>query len=149
MPFILYFVLVLSINEITKKHLEFLAIKYFYFKPTHLNFTYNFLQIQFVGIMVHAFQLLFIDCNYPRAFVWWIGMHAVMFFFLFKEFYNQAYNNRKSQKAAVEANGHSKQNGALPQNGHVKENGVSSKKGTASEYYMNGTTDISQRIKSQ
>lgn len=49
-------------------------------------------QAQFVAIMVHAFQLLFIDCNYPRAFVWWIGMHAVMFFFLFKEFYNQSYS---------------------------------------------------------
>lgn len=78
-------------------------------------------------------------------------MHAVMFFFLFKEFYNQAYNNRKPPKsgAAVEANGHTKQNGTLPQNGHYKENGVSSKKGTASEYYMNGTAEISQRIKSQ
>lgn len=48
-------------------------------------------QIQFVAIMVHAFQLLFIDCNYPRAFVWWIGMHAVMFFFLFNEFYKSTY----------------------------------------------------------
>ncbi|XP_072940877.1 very long chain fatty acid elongase AAEL008004-like isoform X3 [Epargyreus clarus] len=50
---------------------------------------------QFVGIMVHAFQLLFIDCDYPRAFVWWIGMHAVMFFFLFKDFYNQSYSKPK------------------------------------------------------
>lgn len=48
-------------------------------------------QLQFVAIMVHAFQLLFIDCNYPRAFVWWIGMHAVLFFFLFNEFYKQSY----------------------------------------------------------
>jgi len=47
--------------------------------------------VQFVLIMVHAFQLLFIDCNYPRAFVWWIGMHAVMFFFLFNEFYKSTY----------------------------------------------------------
>jgi len=47
--------------------------------------------VQFVAIMVHAFQLLFIDCNYPRAFVWWIGMHAVMFFFLFNEFYKSTY----------------------------------------------------------
>ncbi|XP_063820944.1 very long chain fatty acid elongase AAEL008004-like isoform X2 [Ostrinia nubilalis] len=51
--------------------------------------------VQFVGIMVHAFQLLFIDCDYPRAFVWWIGMHAVMFFFLFKDFYNQSYSKPK------------------------------------------------------
>ncbi|XP_046806644.1 elongation of very long chain fatty acids protein AAEL008004 isoform X3 [Lucilia cuprina] len=53
--------------------------------------------VQFIAIMVHAFQLLFIDCNYPKAFVWWIGMHAVMFFFLFNEFYKQAYKGRKSQ----------------------------------------------------
>jgi hypothetical protein len=45
--------------------------------------------------MVHAFQLLFVDCNYPKAFVWWIGMHAVMFFFLFREFYRQSYGSRK------------------------------------------------------
>ncbi|XP_065372435.1 very long chain fatty acid elongase AAEL008004 isoform X2 [Calliphora vicina] len=53
--------------------------------------------VQFIAIMVHAFQLLFIDCNYPKAFVWWIGMHAVMFFFLFNEFYKEAYKGRKSQ----------------------------------------------------
>lgn len=49
------------------------------------------LQVQFVLVMVHAFQLLFIDCNYPKAFVWWIGLHAVMFYFLFADFYKQAY----------------------------------------------------------
>ncbi|XP_071445037.1 very long chain fatty acid elongase AAEL008004-like isoform X2 [Hetaerina americana] len=51
--------------------------------------------VQFIAIMVHAFQLLFIDCNYPRAFVWWIGMHAVMFFFLFSDFYKQAYRHKR------------------------------------------------------
>ncbi|GBP90632.1 Elongation of very long chain fatty acids protein AAEL008004 [Eumeta japonica] len=51
--------------------------------------------VQFIGIMVHAFQLLFVECDYPRAFVWWIGMHAVMFFFLFKDFYNQSYSKPK------------------------------------------------------
>jgi elongation of very long chain fatty acids protein 7 len=51
--------------------------------------------IQFIGIMTHAFQLLFVECNYPRAFVWWIGMHAVMFFFLFSEFYKQTYNHKR------------------------------------------------------
>lgn len=38
-------------------------------------------QVQFVLIMVHAFQLLFIDCNYPRAFVWWIGMCKILICF--------------------------------------------------------------------
>ncbi|XP_013103165.1 elongation of very long chain fatty acids protein AAEL008004 isoform X3 [Stomoxys calcitrans] len=72
----------------------------------------TFQMVQFILIMVHAFQLLFIDCNYPKAFVWWIGMHAVMFFFLFNEFYKQAYKGRKSraEKHGIEetvlANGH-------------------------------------------
>lgn len=64
-----------------------------------------FKQVQFVLIMVHAFQLLFIDCNYPRAFVWWIGMHAVMFFFLFNEFYKSTYKvniNRVSRRNPVD-----------------------------------------------
>ncbi|XP_001359593.2 elongation of very long chain fatty acids protein AAEL008004 isoform X3 [Drosophila pseudoobscura] len=67
--------------------------------------------VQFILIMVHAFQLLFIDCNYPKAFVWWIGMHAVMFFFLFNEFYKAAYRNRLMRKNALLANGHAKPNG--------------------------------------
>ncbi|KAH8284050.1 hypothetical protein KR054_008713 [Drosophila jambulina] len=69
--------------------------------------------VQFILIMVHAFQLLFIDCNYPKAFVWWIGMHAVMFFFLFNEFYKAAYRSRMMKKngAIAAANGHAKPNG--------------------------------------
>jgi hypothetical protein len=49
------------------------------------------LQVQFIMVFLHAFQLLFIDCDYPRAFVWWIGMHAVLFYYLFSDFYKQAY----------------------------------------------------------
>lgn len=92
---------------------------------------------QFVAIMVHAFQLLFIDCNYPRAFVWWIGMHAVMFFFLFKEFYTQSYSYNKKSKQAVILKTQSATNDlAEPvktqQNGHTK--GYSKQ----SDYYVAG-----------
>jgi hypothetical protein len=55
-------------------------------------------QVQFVLVMVHAFQLLFIDCNYPKAFVWWIGLHAVMFYFLFSDFYKQAYRKKAQRR---------------------------------------------------
>ncbi|KAL3268964.1 hypothetical protein HHI36_008050 [Cryptolaemus montrouzieri] len=48
--------------------------------------------------MIHAFQLLFVDCNYPKAFVWWIGGHAVMFYFLFSQFYNETYKDDKKSK---------------------------------------------------
>ncbi|XP_075150573.1 very long chain fatty acid elongase AAEL008004 isoform X2 [Haematobia irritans] len=81
--------------------------------------------VQFILIMVHAFQLLFIDCNYPKAFVWWIGMHAVMFFFLFNEFYKQAYKGRKSQYKNLlmfilqRAEKKGKEEAALLANGHA------------------------------
>ncbi|XP_026813756.1 elongation of very long chain fatty acids protein AAEL008004-like isoform X1 [Rhopalosiphum maidis] len=82
--------------------------------------------LQFLAIMLHAFQLLFIDCNYPKAFVWWIGMHAVMFFFLFKEFYKQQYTKPSKQAAGAQSkpsvNGSSKSS-----NGYSKQ----------SDYYIN------------
>ncbi|XP_011867515.1 PREDICTED: elongation of very long chain fatty acids protein AAEL008004 isoform X2 [Vollenhovia emeryi] len=52
--------------------------------------------IQFILVVAHAFQLFFIDCNYPKAFGWWIGMHALMFYFLFRNFYNEAYQKKKN-----------------------------------------------------
>ncbi|KAL3269872.1 hypothetical protein HHI36_008929 [Cryptolaemus montrouzieri] len=104
--------------------------------------------VQFIGIMVHAFQLLFIDCNYPRAFVWWIGMHAVMFFFLFKEFYNQTYHRQQKAKKDAE----DRKNGVVTE-GNSQENGFVSngKPGkSVNEYYVNGTTaELQNRIKSQ
>ncbi|XP_023242841.1 elongation of very long chain fatty acids protein AAEL008004-like [Centruroides sculpturatus] len=51
--------------------------------------------IQFIFIFVHSFQLLFRDCHYPRGFMWWIGFHAVLFWFLFRDFYKNAYNRSK------------------------------------------------------
>ncbi|XP_017890685.1 elongation of very long chain fatty acids protein AAEL008004-like isoform X1 [Ceratina calcarata] len=57
-----------------------------------------FQMIQFIAVMIHAFQLLFINCNYPKAFVWWIGLHATMFFFLFNEFYQQSYQQQKKRR---------------------------------------------------
>lgn len=118
---------------------------------------------QFIAIMVHAFQLLFIDCNYPRAFVWWIGMHAVMFFFLFNEFYKSTYKGKfqmpcflqvssGSRKSAV-TNGHA--NGSAKKNDdHGKSNGTSNGYGStipkaskASDYYVSGdvAANLTQR----
>lgn len=56
--------------------------------------------VQFVLVMIHAFQLLFIECDYPKAFVWWIGMHAIMFYFLFRGFYKEAYKKKESKNAS-------------------------------------------------
>ncbi|OQR79433.1 elongation of very long chain fatty acids protein-like [Tropilaelaps mercedesae] len=65
----------------------------------------SFQMVQFIAIFVHSFQLLFRpDCEYPRGFMWWIGFHAVMFWFLFADFYKNAYlkssTNWKSMASA-------------------------------------------------
>ncbi|XP_070154112.1 very long chain fatty acid elongase AAEL008004 isoform X3 [Polyergus mexicanus] len=125
-----------------------------------------FQMLQFIAIMVHAFQLLFIECNYPKAFVWWIGLHAVMFLFLFKEFYQQSYQEKKLRKSgAVVANGDQLKskhangiangvtngivnvgtNGSIP-NGVA--NGFSPRRRDAADYYVNGeslATELSLR----
>ena len=54
---------------------------------------------QFVIVMIHELQLLFIECNYPKAFVWWIGLHACLFFFLFRDFYNNTYINKAAKNS--------------------------------------------------
>ncbi|KAF5284336.1 hypothetical protein FQA39_LY04629 [Lamprigera yunnana] len=61
--------------------------------------------VQFVLVMLHAFQLFFIDCNYPKAFAWWIGLHAGLFYFLFSDFYKNTYIKKKKSKTRVEKNG--------------------------------------------
>lgn len=51
----------------------------------------SFQMIQFVAIMAHQFQLLFIECDYPRTFMIWIGLHGVLFLGLFSDFYTEKY----------------------------------------------------------
>ncbi|XP_060528566.1 elongation of very long chain fatty acids protein AAEL008004-like [Cylas formicarius] len=119
--------------------------------------------IQFVAIMVHAFQLLFIECDYPQAFAWWIGMHATLFLFLFKDFYDQAYKKKEARKIAAvngKLNGHNSGNGVHKEhaNGHAKENGTSYQNGVGHQngnakqngaYFTNGSADLHQRIVQQ
>nr|XP_050844905.1 elongation of very long chain fatty acids protein AAEL008004-like isoform X4 [Vespula vulgaris] len=96
-----------------------------------------FQMIQFIAIMVHAFQLLFVDCDYPKAFVWWIGMHAVMFFFLFNKFYQQNYQQKRTARKMA-SNGIT--NGRA--NGVISNGDISASNGTirrdAADYYVKG-----------
>lgn len=116
------------------------------------------LQVQFVAIMVHAFQLLFIDCNYPRAFVWWIGMHAVMFFFLFNEFYKSTYKfnalrRLEALRNKIEAaNGTNGTNGLASQyydsiNHNSQHHINNNKKEYSSSQYGANTSDLVNRKK--
>lgn len=78
--------------------------------------------IQFVLVMTHAFQLLFIDCNYPKAFVWFIGMHAVMFYFLFRNFYNEAYKKKNLKNSSGKQKNDKKKQNELKDNAKENEN---------------------------
>lgn len=49
-------------------------------------------------IFSHQFQLLFTECNYPKSFMVWIGLHGVMFLFLFSDFYKTRYTGKNQQK---------------------------------------------------
>jgi len=74
-----------------------------------------------VAIFTHQFQLLFRECDYPKGFMVWIGLHGVMFLFLFSDFYKAKYlNAARRRRQAVKANGHA--NG-LHSNGHSKHVG--------------------------
>ncbi|CAG9819055.1 unnamed protein product [Phaedon cochleariae] len=104
--------------------------------------------IQFVLVMVHAFQLLFIECSYSKLFVWWIGMHAVMFYFLFSRFYKETYNEKKSKRKAKaneisEEHSASKQNRLTSQNGNSKIGICFTGQGALYESSSNGVKQMS------
>lgn len=97
-----------------------------------------FQMLQFVAIFTHQFQLLFTECDYPKGFMVWIGLHGVMFLFLFSDFYKQAYSKRKARRAAAAEAAAAAANGkydALLLNGH-SQNGHSLANGH--HLYQNG-----------
>lgn len=68
-----------------------------------------FQMVQFVAIFTHQFQLLFVECDYPKGFMIWIGLHGVMFLFLFSDFYKQTYAKRAAaakRREDAKLNGH-------------------------------------------
>nr|BBF94992.1 elongation of very long chain fatty acids protein 12 [Orthetrum albistylum] len=58
---------------------------------------------QFVLIMAHALQLLVVDCDYPRSFVWFISFHGLLFLILFSNFYLRTYAGSKKRAAVTKA----------------------------------------------
>nr|BBF94994.1 elongation of very long chain fatty acids protein 14 [Orthetrum albistylum] len=89
--------------------------------------------VQFVLIMVHQFQLLFIDCNYPKAFMIWIGFHGILFLFLFSDFYKTSYKKHGKGGSAAAVTEAKQSNGSTAMNG----NGVSSYTNEYSKTYSN------------
>ncbi|XP_071172434.1 very long chain fatty acid elongase 7-like isoform X2 [Mytilus edulis] len=61
--------------------------------------------IQFILVTIHSVQLLFIDCNYPKFFVYLIGLYAVVFMVMFANFYVQTYKKSKPKSNGTVTNG--------------------------------------------
>lgn len=99
--------------------------------------------VQFLAIILHAFQLVFIDCNYPRAVVWFIGLHAIMFYFLFNNFYKQKYvskDNKSRVKSAAIDTIEAVTGACMPNNISNGKNysSTNGKRRDAADYYVKG-----------
>lgn len=57
----------------------------------------TFQMIQFVAASVHCFQLIFVECDFPLAFCWWIGGHEMAFLLLFTNFYWHTYVKKRGK----------------------------------------------------
>ncbi|KAI3384951.1 hypothetical protein SNEBB_005127 [Seison nebaliae] len=55
-----------------------------------------FQMVQFVLVMIHSSQLLFMNCYYPTLFIYWIASYAIAFFMLFSNFFFVNYLRKKS-----------------------------------------------------
>ena len=53
--------------------------------------------VQFFCVVLHSFQLMFIDCGYPVAYAWWMGIQQFLFFLLFKKFYSGTYKRNEKR----------------------------------------------------
>ncbi|GLV46213.1 uncharacterized protein CBL_09992 [Carabus blaptoides fortunei] len=99
--------------------------------------------VQFVFIFGHQFQTLFTDCNYPKVFMIWIGLHGVLFLFLFSDFYKTSYTKTSKRK-----------NGGLcmpvmegqkPTKNGKQMNGISNSNGSLNNSYV--STEYSTNLK--
>ncbi|XP_044726990.1 elongation of very long chain fatty acids protein 7-like [Chrysoperla carnea] len=90
--------------------------------------------LQFCISFIHSAQLLFIDCGYPRWSVYFTLPNAIFFYFLFNNFYKEAYttDDKKSLKNGQLKNG-------TTSNG-TTANGTTANGTTANGSMVNGTT---------
>ncbi|EGI57586.1 PREDICTED: elongation of very long chain fatty acids protein AAEL008004 [Acromyrmex echinatior] len=66
---------------------------------------------QFCVTFLHSCQLLFYDCNYPKWSVILVLPNAIFFYFLFSDFYNNAYTSKKENSAVPSIQNSAKANG--------------------------------------
>jgi elongation of very long chain fatty acids protein 7 len=63
-----------------------------------INVAVYILQVQFILVVFHDSQLFFVDCDYPTLIAWVQCTYAVVFLYLFVDFYKQAYKKKQPSK---------------------------------------------------
>ncbi|XP_066905201.1 very long chain fatty acid elongase AAEL008004 [Halyomorpha halys] len=53
---------------------------------------------QFTIVFIHSAQVLFFDCGYPKLIAAFLLVHSTIFFALFFDFYQKAYNKEQARK---------------------------------------------------
>ncbi|XP_012221704.2 very long chain fatty acid elongase 7 isoform X2 [Linepithema humile] len=76
---------------------------------------------QFCLAFLHNFQLLFYDCGYPRWSIFFVLPNAIFFYFLFSDFYNNAYSSNKNDDAKLSVQNSTRVNGVAEKvsNGNI------------------------------
>ena len=97
------------------------------------------MQLQFVAIFTHQFQLLFRECDYPKGFMVWIGLHGVMFLFLFSDFYKAKYT--KAAQKVKASNGHIQQHSSTEKEHLMNGNGNGKLSTNGNLIYANGNSN--------
>lgn len=65
---------------------------------------------QFCVAFLHSFQLLLYDCQYPKWTLYFILPNAIFFYYLFNNFYEQAYCNYRNIRKTKENNNNNNTN---------------------------------------
>lgn len=99
--------------------------------------------VQFVFIFGHQFQTLFTDCNYPKVFMIWIGLHGVLFLFLFSDFYKNSYTKANKKKNGGLCMPVLESQKSMVNGRHV--NGISDSNGSLNSSYV--STEYSKNLK--
>ncbi|XP_042240846.1 elongation of very long chain fatty acids protein 7-like [Homarus americanus] len=81
--------------------------------------------VQFVIVLLHSIQVLFIDCEVPALVTCWLLHNSLMFLVLFVNFYRQAYTVRSSSVTDTARQESGKSNSTTWSNVSSSANGVS------------------------
>ncbi|KAG5879393.1 hypothetical protein JTB14_016738 [Gonioctena quinquepunctata] len=65
-------------------------------EPVDFSYSPQALRAQFALIFLHTSQLFFVDCGYPKVSMFFVLPNALMFCYMFTDFYQRVYGREKT-----------------------------------------------------